>query len=223
MAETAPAATAGATNGQPAGTAQTTTASQSVTLTQEQLKAMIDENKNAIFAEARRFFETPHPAKLDKKPDTDAAQTLREQVAELQADKIAERNERRLLEVEKAAAKAGVDAARLDIFVDHVLSRHGERIQVDGRKVVWLDNLDQPQTLDTLIADVMKTRGDIFRPAAKVPTARALQSGNQQQRQVQQPDAVAAWENLTPADKSKLSPAELRTRAAAAVTALREG
>jgi hypothetical protein len=203
---------------QSADPAQTGNATQAVTLTADQVKNMIDESRNSFFAEARRAFEGKQPpAKKPATQESEAEKTLREQVAELQADRKAAADEKRLLEIEKAAVKAGVDASRLDIFVDHVLTRHGNRIQVEGRRVVWLDSLDQAQTLDALITDVMKTRGDIFRPPANVPKARGLQGSTQQQRGGN--DALSNWEGLSQAQIAKMSTEELKAAAQAALQA----
>jgi hypothetical protein len=216
---------------QPANPAQTDNLAQPVTLTPEVVKSIVSEAVEAatrpLNAEIRRLGGWQKQPKTTDPAQTDRTLTQRVEAVEAREARLAERTRKDAIRA--AGAAAGIPENRLDIFTDRVLSLHGEEVVLTGDdKAGWTDeglHAERPLPVRGLVEKFLKTsaEADIFRPAANVPRAKALQSGGTQQRGGQQPDAVTEWDGMTQEQIAKLSGAELIARARAAVAANQQG
>lgn len=99
--------------------------------------------------------------------------TLRGRIEALEADRREVEAERRNIAIRSAASAAGVAEDRLDIFVDHVNAKHGERIKVDKRTVFAEDELGQPVELKDFVGGLV-SKLEFFKAPAQVPNSGAL-------------------------------------------------
>jgi hypothetical protein len=141
-------------------------------LTADAVKLMIEEAFRPMHAELRRVREG---VPVKQKPQDQAERTLAQRVAEIEAreQRLAERS--KIDALKDAAIQAGVLPERVDIFVDHVLAQRGKEIVSNDNGAAWVDiDPENPRPLSELIAGVLKTKGDIFKAPAQLPSGRGL-------------------------------------------------
>lgn len=159
----------------PAQEGQTEANTQNV-LDSEAVQKVIEERvRNAVNAEMRRMRE----ASAKPKPQqTEEERTLTQRIKELEEDKRQVAEERKVNSIRSAAVKAGVPEDRVDVFVDHVLAQKGSQIVADKQGALW-DQYGDPESrkpISELIGEVLKAKGEVFKPTAPLPQARGVRA-----------------------------------------------
>ncbi len=206
MPENPAAEPAAQTNAQIAQPAQNGNGdSQTQTLTADAIKNMIEEANRPLHAEIRRLREGVQPR---QKQQDAAERTITQRVQDIEAReaRLAERS--RIEAIRDAADRAGVSHDRLDIFTDHVLAQHGKSVVIRNDEVGWVDlDDDNPRPLSDLIDKMLKSRSEVFKPSAPLPSARGLRANGRVTATVRNYDDVPfeARMKMSPAERLKLA------------------
>ena len=141
-------------------------------------KDVIDELRrgiNSANAEIRRLREGYSP-KAPKQEST-VEKTLNQRIEAMEAREKRIADKERMQSIRQSAEEAGVAPDRLDVYVDHVLARHGAKIVHQDNETTWQDELDQPKGLSDLAKKILSgPNGAMFKTAANVPAARGLRA-----------------------------------------------
>jgi hypothetical protein len=126
--------------------------------------------------------------------------TIKKQLRAKDEEVVMERKENSMASAISAHNITG-DAAEL--LTDHIRSRYGSAIEVSGKDVHW----DDPETGDRLtmqqlVAKVLKSKGDYFKPSVAPPSGRGMRPSQGNAGMGRKP----TYAELTPEERSKLTP-----------------
>ena len=169
----------------------------------KQMEARFEEKNRGLYAEIRRLKEAAaQPKPQAEEPTTTVRQELEALRNDIRRERAEADKEKRESAIQSAIASHGIDSENAELLYDHVVMRFGDNIKVDGRKVVYDDPITGDQkTVKDFIGDVLKIKGDKFRPPVQTPTGRGLRTGNNSPRPL-------GYQDLPEADRLKLSPAD---------------
>ena len=148
------------------GTPNAPAANAPAPLTADQVKGIVQELVNPIFAEVRRLKDStpPPPAK------SDAEKSIAERIRAVEETQAKANARLRLGAIRDAAREGGVLADRMRPFEAWLEAEHGARIRLEGDNGVHLDEFERPTPLKDYVSGILKTGvGEMFRAPVKTP------------------------------------------------------
>jgi len=141
-------------------------------VTVEQFQA-VKKALDSLQAAQRRANTTPAavPTVKASEPEPNTVKAQLEAIqAEIRADKEALAKERRESAISTAIASHGLDADNAEILEALIEKKFGQNIKVEGKTVNYLDDLTGDKvSIKDLVANIVKEKGDRFKPAVQTP------------------------------------------------------
>jgi hypothetical protein len=224
----APGTPAGSPPGAPGTPSQTSSPAHESQATQEARRYATHEETQALSAAVgglRNDFKALQKLIEGLKPSERAANedrgTVREDLEKLKNEIRADR-EAAITETRNAVILQAISAHKItdeyaaeDLF-DHVLTRHGQRIKVEGRNVFYENELGEKKTVKDFIGELLKTqRGQRFIPAPSTSGLPRSQTNGRSQPGGKRYSEMSLAERmkLSPAEEAKLASEEMRSGA----------
>jgi hypothetical protein len=168
----------------------------------------LEKLNGTLFAEIRQLRKPagdsprPQPA-TDAEPDTQKArlEKLEKALATAQAEK-AETSRRSA--IRDAIATYGLDAKAQRLLESEIHFRHATAIKPIGDRLVHEDPETGEQTpISDFVGRLVKETGDMFKPAAAVPTGRGMRQGG-----TVTPKGFVPLSQMPPSERAKLTEAQ---------------
>lgn len=148
-------------------------------LTLTDLKSILGEFRNGINADIRKATKAPMVATTAQPEVKTEELTLKEQFAAFRTERdtekaalAAERRENALMAAVNSLPD--LDDESREMLLAFIERKHGARITVDGKNVVYTDADQSTQSVKDLVKSVFESVGKKFVRGETVPTARAL-------------------------------------------------
>lgn len=158
---------------------------------------------NAIAAQMRTAQKPAGEKPMPSAPEEKESLTVREELARLKSELKAKSEREERLQRDSAITRglqaSGLDADSTEIMHAYISQKYGPSIKVDGDRVFYEASQDDVRPIDDLISDVVKAKGERFRPAVAT-------TGNKLKGMAGTTKSSGDYTSLSRDERLKLSP-----------------